>query len=128
MSKFYDLREWRDVIRRRQLAQHPLCHHCAARAIVKAATEVDHIVPMSEGGDPRDPANLQSLCMSCHSRKTAADNGKSVTLGCGTDGVPLARRQRAGGEGAAQTFDLRRDERRNSFTCTSAKPDRHDTA
>ena len=36
------------------------------------ATEVDHIVPKSAGGtDAMD--NLQALCKSCHSRKTAKE-------------------------------------------------------
>jgi 5-methylcytosine-specific restriction protein A len=36
------------------------------------ATEVDHIIPKSQGGtDELD--NLQSLCKGCHSRKTAKE-------------------------------------------------------
>lgn len=37
-----------------------------------AANEVDHV-----DGNDRDssPSNLQSLCTSCHSRKTARENG-----------------------------------------------------
>ena len=40
------------------------------------ATDVDHIVP--HRGDARllyDENNLQSLCKSCHSRKTATEDG-----------------------------------------------------
>ena len=32
--------------------------------------EVDHITPISKGGDPWNPANLQSLCRGCHLDKT----------------------------------------------------------
>lgn len=35
--------------------------------------EVDHITPISEGGHPFDPANLQTLCEECHQEKTAAE-------------------------------------------------------
>lgn len=35
--------------------------------------EVDHITPVSEGGHPFDPANLQTLCRDCHKRKTALE-------------------------------------------------------
>lgn len=35
--------------------------------------EVDHITPISEGGHPFDPANLQTLCTDCHKGKTAEE-------------------------------------------------------
>lgn len=35
--------------------------------------EVDHITPISEGGHPFDPANLQTLCSDCHKEKTARE-------------------------------------------------------
>ena len=35
--------------------------------------EVDHITPISEGGHPFDPGNLQTLCEDCHQEKTAAE-------------------------------------------------------
>lgn len=34
---------------------------------------VDHVTPISEGGARLDPSNLQSLCRSCHGRKTARE-------------------------------------------------------
>ena len=68
------------------LSGEPLCRHCAARGIVTEATDVDHI-----SGDPGDNSseNLQPLCHSCHSRKTASDHGKRVSMGCDVDGLPL---------------------------------------
>ena len=41
--------------------------------------EVDHIRPLRAGGDPWDPGNLQTLCRSCHVRKTAAENRRPPT-------------------------------------------------
>lgn len=64
---------WRRV-RRLQLAREPLCAdpfgvHGGAPVL---ATDVDHILPRRDGGrDRRD--NLQSLCHSCHSRKTVSE-------------------------------------------------------
>ena len=36
--------------------------------------EVDHRTPLTDGGAVYDPANLQTLCRSCHVRKTAEEN------------------------------------------------------
>lgn len=55
------------------LAEHPLCEVCKTAGRVEAATDVHHIDgrgPLGERG--YDPANLESLCHSCHSKKTAA--------------------------------------------------------
>lgn len=56
------------------LARHPLCVNCEKEGRVTAATEVDHVVPLAQGGT-NDDDNLQALCHSCHSRKTATDQG-----------------------------------------------------
>lgn len=63
----YD-RRWR-AIRQMYLRNHPLCVACLAADRTTAATDVDHIIPRRQGGTD-DPANLQSLCHSCHSKKT----------------------------------------------------------
>lgn len=89
MTRFYDQRIWRDNVRPAQLARQPLCEHCKARGRIVLAIEVDHRVPISAGGSALDADNLQSLCVSCHSRKTAADNGGHVTIGFDVDGNPL---------------------------------------
>lgn len=63
-------------LRNRFIAQHPICQECQRRGIIKAATDVDHIIP--HHGDTEllyDEANLQSLCHECHSRKTAREDG-----------------------------------------------------
>ena len=64
----YD-RTWRRF-RAWYLAQNPLCVECSP---LGAATEVDHIVPIEDGGAMYDEANLQGLCKPHHSRKTARD-------------------------------------------------------
>ncbi len=68
------------------LNESPMCEHCMDRGILTPATDVDHV-----NGDPSDNsmANLQSLCHSCHSIKTARDHGKNVAMGCDLNGMPL---------------------------------------
>lgn len=54
------------VIRTRVLARHP---GCAAPTCTARAVDVDHIVPLAQGGT-HDEKNLQPLCRSHHNRKT----------------------------------------------------------
>lgn len=61
---------WRKA-RAEFLARHPFCVECGA-----PATVVDHIVP--HRGDPIifwDRRRWQSMCASCHGRKTVARDG-----------------------------------------------------
>lgn len=47
------------------------CYVCSCCGVpVGKAGHVDHVVPKAQGGDEADE-NLQLLCPSCHSRKTA---------------------------------------------------------
>ena len=86
--KFYTSRPWRRV-RRLKLAMQPLCEVCLSIGLVVPASHVDHIVAIHDGGEPLDLDNLQSLCASCHSRKTASRDrgfgnkpGKERIPGC----------------------------------------------
>lgn len=88
MGRVYDTRRWRRL-RLLQLREYPLCAHCERRGITQAANEADHILSIERGGEPFSLANLQSLCKTCHSRKTAGDDGKCVRHGCDTTGTPM---------------------------------------
>lgn len=58
-----------------------LCCECAKEGRVSAASDVDHIVPKSQGGTD-DLSNLQSLCKKCHKTKTYAEKrGRVKSLG-----------------------------------------------
>jgi 5-methylcytosine-specific restriction enzyme A len=61
---------WRRL-RDKFVAEYPLCFVCGA-----AATQVDHIDGLGING-PRayDWSNLQSLCRSCHGKKTVRQDG-----------------------------------------------------
>lgn len=83
-ARFYSTAAWLKL-RALKLSENPLCE-CGCK---QPATEVDHIIPISQGGEPLDWDNLQSLTAACHSRKTAQDQGKTVRWGCDSNGVPL---------------------------------------
>jgi 5-methylcytosine-specific restriction protein A len=78
--KFYHSSEWRRC-RKEHLSGQPLCVMCEAAGRLTAGNTVDHIIPINnvdaydtQGGrypHPLDKTNLQTLCRSCHSKKTA---------------------------------------------------------
>lgn len=68
---WYSLPVWTDDLRPGQLLREPFCRECARQGLRTLATDVDHI--RDHKGDWAvftDRSNLQSLCHSCHSRKT----------------------------------------------------------
>lgn len=71
-TKFYHSRSWRKL-RILHLKSEPLCRHCRQRGVTTPAKDVDHIFPINKGGAPLSESNLQSLCRSCHAKKTATD-------------------------------------------------------
>ena len=79
------------AIRERVLRDNPLCVHCHAQGIVRAAVHVDHIIAVTNGGDDSawDDGNRQSLCAECHAHKTRADLGQRARYGCDEQGYPL---------------------------------------
>lgn len=64
----YDSR-WRKL-RARFLQAHPWCRECLREGRKTRAQVVDHVIPKRSGGTDKWE-NLQALCASCHSRKTA---------------------------------------------------------
>lgn len=73
----YGTGAWKQL-RSEQLLREPWCRECAARGIRTRATDVDHA--RDHKGDWAvfaDEKNLQSLCHSCHSRKTATEMAKN---------------------------------------------------
>lgn len=56
------------------LRRDPLCVRCLALGRAEPSTDADHVVPLARGGAD-DPSNMQGLCHSCHSRKTAREDG-----------------------------------------------------
>ena len=60
------------MTRKAVLARDPICKVCDDAI----STEVDHITPLSEGGDPYRLEGLQGICSPCHWAKTARESGK----------------------------------------------------
>lgn len=80
---WYLLPVWTDRLRPQQLAREPFCRYCAAKYPPgdprhrTYATVVDHVIP--HRGDWLlfiAPSNHQSLCKSCHDRKTARERAE----------------------------------------------------
>jgi len=63
-EKRYNTRRWRRL-RALHLAEEPTCRECG-----QLATDVDHITPVRLGGSFWG-GPFQSLCKSCHARKSA---------------------------------------------------------
>lgn len=63
-NRFYSLARWQNL-RNYFIKRHPLCARCGAMG-----QQVDHIVPLSQGGAKLSIDNLQTLCISCHARKS----------------------------------------------------------
>lgn len=58
------------------LQRNPLCKSHEAKGVIVEATIVDHIIPHK--GDQKlfwDTSNWQSLCKTCHDKKTASEDG-----------------------------------------------------
>lgn len=54
---------------------HAVCRMCQ----VAPSTDVDHIVPINQGGSFLSRDNLQGLCRRCHLSKTGSD-GRAVQM------------------------------------------------
>lgn len=74
-QKFYHSEEWKNL-RKLKLSVSPLCEECKRTGKLVKATMVDHITPIKQGGGALDINNLQSLCYSCHSKKSAKEGSR----------------------------------------------------
>lgn len=76
-TKWYNSARWK-ATRLGYFRAHPLCvdPYKLHGLVVVAAAELDHIEPHEEVYERFwDPTNWQGLCKSCHSKKTALENG-----------------------------------------------------
>ncbi len=73
-ARFRSSKRWQKV-RGAQLAAYPACKdpYDVHGTRLEAASQVDHIVPLAQGGARLARNNLQSLCTACHARKSQAE-------------------------------------------------------
>ena len=72
-SSFYHSKQWR-MLRNWYIKKNPICAECKRQDKLTAGYCVDHIRPISIGGNKIDISNLQTLCESCHSKKSAQES------------------------------------------------------
>lgn len=60
------------IVKRTVLARARMCNHCG----INVSTEVDHIIPVFEGGDDT-VFNAQGLCHACHKMKTQSETARA---------------------------------------------------
>lgn len=65
--------EWRKLREEVLDRDQGLCQECRRQGRITPGTDVDHIVPKSQGGSDA-MTNLQVLCRDCHKRKTSREN------------------------------------------------------
>lgn len=71
----YHTGEWRRL-RMVILEREPICRACRYADKVRAAVQIDHIRPVTAGGNFFDEENLQPLCQSCHASKSAKEGNR----------------------------------------------------
>lgn len=66
--KVYHSAKWQNT-REAVLTRDPICKVCDN----ELSTQVDHITPLSQGGDPYKLTGLQGICDRCHWLKSARE-------------------------------------------------------
>jgi 5-methylcytosine-specific restriction endonuclease McrA len=70
--KIYHSQKWLNT-RKAVLSRDPICRVCNDAL----STQVDHIKPLSQGGDPYALENLQGICTSCHAAKSGRESAQT---------------------------------------------------
>jgi len=78
----YRSRRWQRIAAR-QLRVAPLCAECQRQGVTKAASACDHVTPHRGDDDAFWHGERQSLCASCHGRKSASERMTVESAGGG---------------------------------------------
>ena len=72
MRQFYNSKAWRSL-RNYKIQLNPLCEICETKGLTEPGKEIDHIQAIRDNGPMLSLSNLQTLCRSCHARKSAQE-------------------------------------------------------
>ena len=76
----YSTRAWL-TFREQELAKNPLCFAHLQRGVAVAAATLDHIIPLwYDSQQSMESERVQSLCISCHSKKTLAETFRKIAI------------------------------------------------
>lgn len=78
-AKLYYSRRWRNL-RALFISRYPLCKECKKNNKIVEGRVVDHIQPVSEGGEFYLWTNLQTLCNTCHRKKSATEVNNRIRI------------------------------------------------
>ena len=81
---------WMRIRHRIQVRDKYRCQTClraGRHAPPDPSNEVDHVVPLCQGGTNRDD-NLEIICSECHIAKTTREAGHAPRRAVGVDGNP----------------------------------------
>tara|TARA_R100000781_G_scaffold108489_2_gene73053 strand:+ start:2905 stop:3255 length:351 start_codon:yes stop_codon:yes gene_type:complete len=72
MRSFYNSKSWRSL-RLYKIQLNPCCEICERKGLTEPGQEIDHRIAIRDGGEKLALHNLQTLCRSCHSSKSAKE-------------------------------------------------------
>jgi 5-methylcytosine-specific restriction enzyme A len=80
-AAFYKSKAWKRLRQQALTRDLGLCQHCLEKKEITLADVVDHIIPIRVAWEYRLVLeNLQSLCNSCHAKKTLEDKREYKNL------------------------------------------------
>lgn len=74
-AAFYLTAAWRALVERLIEERGRRCERCGRTG---CRIFGDHMVELEDGGEPLEPSNVQLLCGSCHTTKTAASRAARI--------------------------------------------------